>query len=67
MEQLGQITSLDNKQFDPHSDQFDIGALLKQLDSAGKVMDLIELKADALLEKMDDIILELDDGKTLEK
>ncbi|KAJ3300395.1 hypothetical protein HDV03_002211 [Kappamyces sp. JEL0829] len=65
LNELGQITTTEKgDQFDPESDQFDIAALLKQLENAGKVMDLIDSKADALLEKMDDIILELDDDKT---
>lgn len=42
--------------------ELDIPQLLTQLESCGKIMDLLDQKADSLLTKMDEI---LQDGQTV--
>jgi hypothetical protein len=49
-------SSLETEQ--PEEDSVDIQSLLKQIDQAGQVLDLIDGKADSLIAKMDQIISE---------
>jgi hypothetical protein len=42
-------------------DPIDIQSIMKQMETADKVMDIIDEKADILLSKMDEILAQLED------